>query len=249
MKILIISDVHANVDALNAVWERENDSDYILFAGDMVDFGFFPKETIRWFMDKKDKLFAVAGNHDDSIVNNYYRLRADKNTPETFGHYTCQIIDEEEYQFLKSIPHELSFKIDDISFYMCHTPDEINKDGEIFFLEKIFSDCNLRPFFHERFDTKFPNCDTEKRIMIYGHTHLAWAAPVENHCYCVNPGSMSYRFIGQEPVRCADYIVYEDENFSFRHVDFDTEHLVKMAEESTLNAECKRLSLAFYGKR
>ena len=39
MKVLIISDIHANMDALNAVWARESDADAILCAGDVVDWG------------------------------------------------------------------------------------------------------------------------------------------------------------------------------------------------------------------
>ena len=70
MKLLIISDTHGNVDSLRAVWEKESDADCIIFAGDMVDFGFNPKETVDWFIDHRDILFAVLGNHDEAILKN-----------------------------------------------------------------------------------------------------------------------------------------------------------------------------------
>ena len=99
MKILVLSDCHSNVDALNAVWEKESDCDIILFAGDMVDFGFYPKETVRWFMERKDKLFAVRGNHDEWILDNRGSWDV-KDPPKSFQDVTFSRLGEEEYQFL-----------------------------------------------------------------------------------------------------------------------------------------------------
>ena len=46
MKLLILSDLHANLPALEAVWAREKDCDAVLCAGDLVDWGFFPREVV-----------------------------------------------------------------------------------------------------------------------------------------------------------------------------------------------------------
>ena len=47
MKALILSDVHSNVIALEAIWAREGDADAIYCAGDLVDYGVYPRETLR----------------------------------------------------------------------------------------------------------------------------------------------------------------------------------------------------------
>ena len=39
MKLLVLSDAHANIWALRQVMEQEQDYDYLAFAGDMVDYG------------------------------------------------------------------------------------------------------------------------------------------------------------------------------------------------------------------
>ena len=43
MKALIISDIHSNIYGLEAVYKKEKDSDIIYCAGDLVDYGPFPK--------------------------------------------------------------------------------------------------------------------------------------------------------------------------------------------------------------
>ena len=62
MKMLVISDIHANVDSLHAVWERESDADVILCAGDITDWGFHPHEVIAWL--REHNAICVHGNHD-----------------------------------------------------------------------------------------------------------------------------------------------------------------------------------------
>ena len=242
MKLLILSDCHANVDALRAVWEKESDSDYILFAGDMVDYGFFPKETVHWFMEHKDRLFAVKGNHDHWVLDNRNTAQYE-NEWKNFQSYTFSQLGEEEYAFLESIPHEITFTLDDTDFYMCHTPDELT--DEVFYVEQQLNTMQMCGFFQERFQTKFPHSQNQKRVIVYGHSHLQWTAAVGDHRWICNPGSLSYRFGTYEPIRCADYLVLQDGNFSLRHVDFDTTHLYEMGNRLQ-NQDAKQLAHAFY---
>ena len=118
-------------------------------------------------MDKKDKLFAVLGNHDEHVIKIYNEFCDSKDDPKLFEQYTCQLLDKEEFEFLKSIPHENTFTIGDIGFYMCHYPDELNNSDE-FYVENQFAKSMLRPLFNERFNTKFADCDCKKKIMIMG---------------------------------------------------------------------------------
>ena len=69
MKILFISDIHANYPALEAVWKKESDSDMILCAGDLVDWGFYPREVLDWC--RTNRVIAVAGNHDHDMIRWY----------------------------------------------------------------------------------------------------------------------------------------------------------------------------------
>ena len=48
MKALLIADIHSNICALEAIWNKEQDSDIIYCAGDLVDWGPFPKQVLDW---------------------------------------------------------------------------------------------------------------------------------------------------------------------------------------------------------
>lgn len=228
MKLLIISDSHSNVDALNAVWAKECDSDYIIFAGDVLDFGFHPHESMQWLIEHRDKLIAVRGNHDEYILSRR-DAEIDRNKrPQSFTEYTRQHLTEEDYDFLASIPHEATFTIADTDFYMCHYPDEISNDD--YYPENQFSQRNIRGLLLERFAAKFPDASSPKKVVIWGHSHLQWVASAGDKCLMMNPGSLSYHFGSFESERCSDYIVWEDGNISLRHIDFDTAHLYNMAD-------------------
>jgi len=245
MKLLILSDCHANVDALRAVWEREKDCDYLLFAGDMVDYGFYPKETVEWFMQRKEKLFAVRGNHDEWILA--HRTDPQPTNPMTnFQSHTFSELEEEHYDFLTSIPHEITFTLGETDFYMCHTPDELT--DEVFFVEQQMSNLAMCHFFDQRFREKFPHASSPRRIIVYGHSHLQWAASAGEGQWICNPGSLSYRFGSFEPTRCADYLVWEDGDFGLRHVNFDTQDLYAKADQLE-DLEAARLARAFYRKK
>ena len=52
MKTLILSDIHGNLPALEAILDRERDYDKCLFLGDVVDYGPSPKECIAFLRNK-----------------------------------------------------------------------------------------------------------------------------------------------------------------------------------------------------
>lgn len=224
MKILIISDSHSNMDALNEIWKIESDCDYIIFAGDMVDCGFYPRETVHWFMERKDILYAVKGNHDDLILNR--KNEPKKQIIETCHDFTLSELGEEEYLFLKSLPETAAFTIGDTDFVVNHTFN--NPDNDIYFIEKQLAACNTMFFLNEQFKKDFPNSQTKKRIAIYGHSHLQWSAGAGQDGLIINPGSVSHKFNG-EPNGVGDYIVIENGDLKFRHINYETEHLYSKA--------------------
>jgi predicted phosphodiesterase len=65
MKLLILSDIHGNWPALEAVLRAESDFDAVAFCGDVVDYGPCPVECLRWVAEHPDH--AVRGNHDNAL--------------------------------------------------------------------------------------------------------------------------------------------------------------------------------------
>ena len=71
MKVGIITDIHSNIQALNAVLDKFNELkvDKIICCGDIVGIGINPEEVVQALMNKKDKLIAVRGNHEQYLLN------------------------------------------------------------------------------------------------------------------------------------------------------------------------------------
>jgi diadenosine tetraphosphatase ApaH/serine/threonine PP2A family protein phosphatase len=67
MRILIISDIHANLTALEAVLSDAGDVDAIWCLGDMVGYGPDPNECVRRIRDLPN-LVCLNGNHDAAAV-------------------------------------------------------------------------------------------------------------------------------------------------------------------------------------
>lgn len=63
MRYLIISDVHANLEALEAVLQEAGQVDATLFLGDLVGYGPNPNECVQCVRDLP-RLTAIIGNHD-----------------------------------------------------------------------------------------------------------------------------------------------------------------------------------------
>jgi hypothetical protein len=66
MKVLIISDVHANLWALRAVVHDAGPVDYVLCAGDIVSYGPDPRATLDSL--RAQAVIAVRGNHDHAVA-------------------------------------------------------------------------------------------------------------------------------------------------------------------------------------
>src|SRR4051812_50031046 len=59
MRILLVSDIHANWPALTAVREA---CDVCLFLGDLVDYGCDPAPCVDWV--RTNATHSIRGNHD-----------------------------------------------------------------------------------------------------------------------------------------------------------------------------------------
>lgn len=68
MRILVLTDIHANLNALNAVFKRldEIKPDIIISLGDQVNYGPYPKETLALLRDHNALL--LMGNHEERLL-------------------------------------------------------------------------------------------------------------------------------------------------------------------------------------
>ena len=69
MKIAVISDIHANLNALEAVIQDAEHRGITVFlnAGDMLGFGAFPNEVVQKLYSKNT--LSVIGNYDLEVLD------------------------------------------------------------------------------------------------------------------------------------------------------------------------------------
>jgi len=118
MARLIISDIHADIRALNAIMEIVGDQAFIdrygevtgiLNLGDVVERGFHPEEVVERLLEIKDEksLVSVIGDHDEAFLSN--RKVAGSNLASIDAH--AGLLENQRcMRFLKSLPQ---YRIDD----------------------------------------------------------------------------------------------------------------------------------------
>ncbi|MDK2982109.1 MAG: hypothetical protein PWQ55_2456 [Chloroflexota bacterium] len=111
MRILVFSDIHSNLTALEAVLAAAGNVDAYWCLGDLVGYGPDANECIAVVRDLPN-LVCVRGNHDAATLG-----EVDQNT---FNHeaslaitWTKRILNAESQEFLLSLPERL--QIDDIT--------------------------------------------------------------------------------------------------------------------------------------
>jgi len=153
-RIAIISDVHGNRHALEAVRRaiRQASITRLWCLGDMVGYGAHPAECLRTCVHESERI--IAGNHDLAAVG---RVRADAFSPNARAaiEWTRTRLDRNSHDRLVALESQ---DIDDeASLYHASPRDPV--------WEYIITGEQARAAFDE----------TPSRIIMVGHTHLAGA--------------------------------------------------------------------------
>jgi len=112
MKYLIISDIHANLTALEAVLEDAGDFDAVWFLGDLVGYGPDPNECID-IIKGFPGLVCLLGNHDAAALGNIDDITFNPAARQAIR-WTRETITPENLEYLKKLPESTS--LGEISF-------------------------------------------------------------------------------------------------------------------------------------
>jgi putative phosphoesterase len=200
MKLLILSDLHGNWPALEAVLRAEPSFDGVAFCGDVVDYGPFPRECLRWLADHADHL--VRGNHDNALG-----FDVDCRCMGTFREYSVAtrawhrtLLDESERLFLRQMPAVRCFGWEGRSFRMAHATPQ----GDLF--EYLAED---------QWGERVKGLDAD--VVLLGHTHVQGLRTF-GAMTVVNPGSVG---LARDRAGEACYAVYEGGQVRLERVPYD----------------------------
>jgi len=215
MKIAIISDVHANMPALNAVLEsiEAEGIERIICGGDLVGYNAEPGEAIAAIRERN--IPCVMGNHDAAVVG--------KTDPDNFNtparaavEWTAEQLDDEALDYLRGLPYVTRIESFTLVHGTLHNPEDWGY---------IFNAYEAEEHFQHQRDT----------ICFIGHSHIPGVFIAGDmitlsrgsrmriqagHRYVVNVGS-----VGQprDNNPAASYAIYDmiDNVIHFRRVPYD----------------------------
>ncbi|MFZ0456487.1 MAG: metallophosphoesterase family protein [Ignavibacteriaceae bacterium] len=207
MKALIVSDIHANYPALQAVLEKDGSYDMLIFLGDVVDYGPNPKECVKFIKENAD--YYVIGNHDNALGFN-----VDCNCMGTFREYSIAtrewhktLLDDDDKRFLRRMPTIAKAHFDENTFFLAHASPQ----GDI---SKYLNQ-------HEIAGEINNEISQIAEYILVGHTHIQYKIKLDYNIV-INPGSVGLSRDGGQ----ACYAVYENENITLHRLDYDVEKTI-----------------------
>lgn len=204
MKLVIVSDIHGNHDALRALPE---DYDELWVLGDLVNYGPQPGEVVAEVMEKAS--LAVQGNHDHAVAYDDDSRWSPRYRPiaEATRRYTSSVLSDAQKSYLRGLPLQAQAERDGLRFHLTHAmpSDPLYgrhpKDAEGWGAE-------LQPL---RAD-----------VLLVGHTHVPFLRRIGD-TLVLNPGSLGQPRTGA-PV--ASYAVCQDGRFELRRFRYPVEATV-----------------------
>jgi predicted phosphodiesterase len=204
MKIVIISDIHGNFDALSALPEAY---DELWVLGDLVNYGPEPAAVIDFVAPKAAVI--VSGNHDYSIGYNHdprcsTRFRE---MAEATRRYTNSVLSMEHKHFLRHLPRFVETVRNGTRFYICHAIPS----------DPLFGYCQADS---PRWLTEVEGISAD--LVLVGHTHVPFVQSFGSR-HVVNPGSLGQPKTGSPQAR---YAIWEDGKIELKSYSYPIERAV-----------------------
>ena len=235
MRYALISDIHANLPALHAVYEdiqRRSDVSAVYHLGDLVGYAPWPNEVVATIAAAGTT--GVAGNYDSTVAADYKHCGCRYEDPrqEELSHlsynWTRTHISPETKAYLGQLP----FRID-------LSPNGGHLAGPRVVLVHGTPTLNTLYWFEDRpdqFCLKMAGHAGMKQgdVIVFGHTHLPWHREM-NGMHFVNAGSVGRPKDGDWR---AGYVLLdagtEVVNVELVRVEYDIDEAVRGIRESDL---------------
>ncbi|MBL8164686.1 MAG: metallophosphoesterase family protein [Anaerolineae bacterium] len=182
MTTTIFGDIHANLPALEAVFQdidaRGLTNLYCL--GDLVGYGTFPNEVVD--LIRQRSIPTLMGNYDQGVGNSSddcgcaYKQEIDRQRGERSIAWSNAHTSDDNKAFLRALPAQIPLQMDELKVLLVHgSPRKIN--------EYLFED---RPddYFERMMDI------AQADVLVCGHTHLPYHKVLPSGRQIINAGSV-----------------------------------------------------------
>jgi predicted phosphodiesterase len=166
MSIAVITDIHANLPALEAALARidELGIERIYCGGDLVGYGPHPNEVCALIAERG--IPTIYGNYDYAIARDLddcgcaYITPHDRELGQRSVEWTLAHTSRESKDFMRELPFDLHLAVGDVPVHLVHgSPRKVN--------EYLFEDKPAR--LYERLAAAEAGA-----ALVFGHTHKPW---------------------------------------------------------------------------
>lgn len=181
MRLAILSDIHANLHALEAAWAdlEAQEPDAVVCLGDLVGYGAYPNEVIDFIRSRE--VPTLMGNYDDGVgfdrddCGCVYKDPADDARGKQSLLWTRERVSADRKAYLRELPFQIRRDLAGRRALFVHgSPRRIN--------EYLYEDRPLSVFENI---VRVAECD----LLFFGHTHLPYQKQIGG-TLLVNTGSV-----------------------------------------------------------
>ena len=224
-RVVIFSDIHANLPALEAVLEdmdrRGYGTEERYCLGDLVGYATFPNEVTQTIRERR--IPCIMGNYDEGVGNNsdecgcaYKDARSEALGKLSIA-WSNRHTTEENKAYLRSLPARIPLQLGELRVMLVHgSPRRINE-----YLYEDRPDASLERLLDL----------VEPDVLVCGHTHIPYHRVLPSGRHVVNEGSVGKPKDG-DPRAC--YVVMEAKgkelSVEFVRVVYDVERVAKAIE-------------------
>ena len=221
MKILVFTDLHGNLNSLNALLNTDDykSSDKVIFLGD-VTFGCTRANECITLLNKEN-ITCIIGNNDRNIAYNHIADK-EKHTFNEGKHkqmeYMLENISQENKDIMKSWLMDLELNIYGKTLYFTHYPWlDTNSDP-------YASPCPESPT-RESLEQLFNGISAD--YIIFGHEHKKYLLTGKTTYYCIDTIGL------KQP---GEYLIIDcNENnikFDYKSLDFDLQSEIELIDKA-----------------
>lgn len=204
MRILIFSDLHANLEALSALHACEKPPDALFFLGDLVGYGPDPAPCLGW--TRAYATHIVRGDHDHATATGADLPREEyRDLALATREHTLRQLRAQEVAYLASLPTTVCVELGGARFFLAHGAPRAPLTRALDF--SMMAEEKLRE--------ELEGIDAD--VILLGHTHVPAIRRVGS-THLVNPGSLGQPRHG---LPSATYAVWEDGYLQIKHIDYD----------------------------
>ena len=209
-KIAIISDIHGNYPAFEAVLEdiASEGADKILCLGDLVGYYCMINEVIDKIREME--IETIMGNHDFAMAYDHSYI-ARSNTCVKVQARQIQYISTDNLNFLKSLKRSTEFDFDSKSYFCVHGGLEDYVDQYLFSVDEQY----------------FRRNDFHGDVLVVGHTHLPMNIAAGEY-QLLNPGSVGKPHDGDPR---SSYMLLTADGLIHKKIPYDIDRIAAKMRE------------------